>query len=194
MKRVLMMILSIAVVFSLGLFANAYAGSSQVQNGEGQATLGITTQPSYHPLIRPGSTTPPSGGFGYYGARYFAPPQEQKQAQYGQAPCFSEEGMQQAITTQPLPAYHPRLRAGSTTPPSGGFGYYGAGGTQMTNGQVPEAQAQAKYGQAPCFSEAGMQQAITTQPLPAYHPRSRAGSTTPPSGGFGYYGAGETQK
>jgi hypothetical protein len=130
MKSV-MMVLSVAVIFSLGLFANAYAGTSQVQNGEGQVHLGITTQPSYHPLIVPGSTTPPSGGFGYYGARYFAPPKkEQKQAQYGQAPYFSEKEMQQSLTTQPLPAYHPRLRAGSTTPPSGGFGYYGAGETQ----------------------------------------------------------------
>lgn len=60
MKRVLIA-LSIAAVFSMALYANAYAGSTEDQNSQGQESLGMMA-----PVETPGSTTPSSGGFGYY--------------------------------------------------------------------------------------------------------------------------------
>jgi hypothetical protein len=126
MKRALM-IVSIAAVFSLALFANAYAsemfnyygadfrggpvtGNSQVQNwDEGQ---------QFRPWLAPGSTTPSSGGFGYYGAGPFTEvenPQSEMQTHYGQAPSSTEEQGQPDLRF---------LRPGSTTPASGGFGSY----------------------------------------------------------------------
>jgi len=161
MKRALMLV-SIAFVFSLALFANAYAGSSGDQSSQGQEMRAMA------PFETPGSTSGPSGGFGYYGAEDRAPqiehPQTHIQAHYGQAPAITEE------EGQPYRSY---LVNGSTTPPSGGFGYYGAG--PYTVIENPETHMQTQFGQAPSTMEE------------EEFPFLRSGSTTSPSGGFGYY-------
>ena len=147
MKKVLMM-LSVAAVFSMALFANAYAGADD-----------------YDLFLRPGSTTPSSGGFSSYGPDYHGVPvenpQEQMEGQYGQAPYW-EEGQ----------AYRPWLTPGSTTPSSGGFGYYGSG--PYTEIEKEEGQMQTNYGEGPNWTE---EEGLRLNP----------GSTTPSSGGFGYY-------
>ena len=164
MKRALMLV-SIAFVFSLALFANAYAGSSGDQSSQGQEMRAVA------PFETPGSTSGPSGGFGYYGASDRAPqierPETRIQAHFGQAPAITEEG------GQPYCGY---LVNGSTTSPSGGFGTYGAGDCSVIGN--PEAHMQTQYGQAPATTE--------EEDVPDL-PFLRSGSTTPPSGGFGYY-------
>jgi hypothetical protein len=140
MKRALMLV-SIALVFGLALFANAYAGSTEDQNSQGQESMGMMA-----PFETPGSTSAPSGGFGYYGADFHGAPVEnpeaEMQSRFGQAPASTEEGQ----------AYRPFLSPGSTTPSSGGFGYYGAG--PYTEIENPEKEMQTQYGQAP-FSKIG---------------------------------------
>jgi len=167
MKRALML-MSIAAVFSLALFANAYAGSSDHQNSQGQESMRMMA-----PFETPGSTSAPSGGFGYYGAEDRGPqvehPQTRIEAHYGQAPAITEEEGQ--------PYYGEYLRSGSTTPPSGGFGYYGA--EPYTEIETPEMHMQTQYGQAPAVNEEAGQENHMFEETP--------GSTTPPSGGFGYY-------
>jgi hypothetical protein len=157
--------LSIAAVFGMALYANAYAGSTEGQNSQGQENMGMMA-----PFETPGSTSAPSGGFGYYGADFHGAPVENPQAEmqsrYGQAPASTEEGQ----------AYRPFLSLGSTTPSSGGFGYYGA--EPYTEIENPERQMQTQYGQAPSSTEEEGQW---------YLPFLTPGSTTPPSGGFGYY-------
>jgi len=165
MKRTLMLV-SIAAVFSLALFANAYAGSSGDQSSQGQEMRAMA------PFETPGSTSGPSGGFGYYGASDRATqierPETRIQAHYGQAP---------AITEEPGQPYRSHLVNGSTTPPSGGFGYYGA--EPYTELETPEThmQMQTQYGQAPSSTE---EENVAV-------PFLKNGSTTSPSGGFGYY-------
>ena len=130
MKKALL-VLSIAAVFSLALFANAYAGSTEDQTSPGRESMGMMA-----PYETPGSTSPPSGGFNSYGADYRG----------GQV-----IGNSQALTWDEGEAYRPWLAPGSTTPPSGGFGYYGGGAyTEVEN---PERETQTRYGQAPYSTE-----------------------------------------
>ena len=129
MKRALIA-LSIAAVFGMALYANAYAASSEDQNSQGQESMGMMG-----PYETPGSTTPPSGGFNSYGADYRGAPVEGSWAQN----CG--EGQ----------AYRPWLAPGSTTPPSGGFGSYG--GEPYTEIENSEREMQSHYGQAPCSTE-----------------------------------------
>ena len=166
MKSVLML-LAVALVFGMGLFANAYAGSTGNQSSQGQESMGMMA-----PFETPGSTSAPSGGFGYYGADDRGPaienPEARMQTHYGEAPASTEgEGQ----------AYRPWLVTGSTTPSSGGFGYYGAG--PYSEIQKPEGEMRSRYGQAPSTTEeAGQANHMFEDTL---------GTTTPPSGGFGYY-------
>ena len=164
MKRALMLV-SIAFVFSLALFANAYAGSSGDQSSQGQEMRAMA------PFETPGSTSGPSGGFGYYGASDRAPqierPETRIQAHFGQAPAITEEG------GQPYCGY---LVNGSTTSPSGGFGTYGAGDCSVIGN--PEANMQNQYGQAPASTEEGHANHMF---------EATPGTTSSPSGGFGYY-------
>ena len=166
MKRALMLV-SIAVVFSLVLFANAYAGSADDQNSQGQERMRAMA-----PFQTPGSTSSPSGGFASYGAEDRAPeiehPQIRIQAHYGQPAAITNEEEGQL--------YCGYLVNGSTTPPSGGFGTYAAGDCSVIGN--PEAHMQTQYGQAPATTE--------EEDVPDL-PFLRSGSTTPPSGGFGYY-------
>ena len=133
MKRVLIVLL-VGAVFSMALFANAYAGSTEDQNAQKQGSMGMMA-----PNETPGSTTPPSGGFSSYGADYRGAPVEGSWAQN----CG--EGQ----------AYRPWLVPGSTTPSSGGFGSYGA--EPYTEIENPEREMQTHYGQAPCSTEEGGQ-------------------------------------
>ena len=164
MKRALMLV-AITAVFSLALFANAYAGSADDQNFQGQERMMMA------PFETPGSTSAPSGGFGYYGAEDHGAQVEHSQtriqAHYGQAPAITEEAGQ---------PYRAELVPGSTTPPSGGFGYYGA--EPYTEIETPEMHMQTQYGQAPATTE--------EEDVPDL-PFLRPGSTSPASGGLGYY-------
>ena len=130
MKKALL-VLSIAAVFGMALYGNAYAGSTENQASQGQGSMGMVG-----PYDMPGSTSPPSGGFNSYGADYRG----------GQV-----TGSSQALTWDEGEAYRPWLSPGSTTPPSGGFGYYGPGAyTELEN---PERETQTRYGQAPYSTE-----------------------------------------
>ena len=130
MKRVLW-VLSITAVFAMALYGNAYAGSTEDQNSQGQESMGMAG-----PYNMAGSTSPPSGGFNSYGADYRGP---------------QVTGNSQGLTWDEGEAYRPWLSPGSTTPPSGGFGYYGPGAyTEVEN---PELETQTRYGQAPYTTE-----------------------------------------
>lgn len=165
MKKVLMA-LSIVAVFSMALYANAYASSMEDESSQGQQSVRMIA-----PFETPGSTSTPSGGFGYYGADFHGAPvgtsEAEIQSRYGQAPAMTEEGQ---------PYYGEYLGPGSTTPSSGGFGYYGA--QHFSEVQTPEEEMQTRYGQAPAaMEEEGASRLFESTP----------GSTSPPSGGFGYY-------
>ncbi len=158
MKRILM-VLSIAVLFGMALYANAYAGSTGDQTSQRNESMRTMA-----PFEAPGSTFAPSGGFAYYGSE----PQGAR-LEGSQARNYDEgEG------------YRPWLTPGSTFASSGGFGSYGA--EHATEIVSPERQMQASYGQAPKYEEAPF-----SNEEGAVHPFSTPGSTFAPSGGFGYY-------
>jgi hypothetical protein len=142
------------------VFSLALLPNAYAGSNEDQSSQGQESMGMMGPYEMPGSTSPPSGGFNSYGSDYRG----------GQV-----IGNSQTLTWGAGEAYRPWLVPGTTTPPSGGFGSYGGGAyTEVEN---PEKQMQTHYGQAPSSAEE------EGQP----HPFLTPGSTTPPSGGFGYY-------
>ena len=132
MKRALMLT-SIAVVFGMGLVANAYAGSTESSPFYGFSYYGAENhgapvegpsqnwgegQPqAFRPWLR--SSTESSGGFTYYGSGPYTEiqnPERQMQTQFGQAPSSTEGSQGQKSMGTP----------GSTNSPFYGFSYYGA--------------------------------------------------------------------